>query len=98
MLEGDSRIRNSNSSMAKPPLPNSGDDSDRSVPGDDRSNSRPNRETFRHLLIGSPKGVKNTIHTLHMVGYAEVGEWSPLLPATNTGEVMAILTRYVLCE
>lgn len=54
------------------------------------------REPLRHLLIGSPRGVTSTIHNLYGLGYAEVGIWSPLLPTPNPGEVMSILTRYIL--
>lgn len=55
----------------------------------------PNREILRVLLIGSRKGVNNTVQTLYSLGFAQVGEWSPLLPAPNPGEVMRILTRYL---
>jgi hypothetical protein len=58
----------------------------------------PNREPLRVLVIGSRKGVTSTIQTLYRLGFAEVGEWSPLLPAPNAGEVMSILTRYVLSD
>ena len=58
--------------------------------------SPPGREPLRHLLIGSPRGVTSTIHNLHRLGYAEVGVWSPLLPTPNPGEVMSIMTRYIL--
>lgn len=56
----------------------------------------PDRESLRVLLIGSRHGVTGTIQTLHRLRFAEVGEWSPLLPGSNPGEVMSILTRYVL--
>jgi hypothetical protein len=58
----------------------------------------PNREPLRVLVIGSRRGVTSTIQTLHRLGFAEVGEWSPLLPAPNSGEVMSILTRYLLLD
>jgi hypothetical protein len=58
----------------------------------------PEREALRVLVIGSRKGVINTIHTLHRLGFAEVGEWSPLLPAPAQGEVMSILTRYIRAD
>ena len=54
------------------------------------------RESLRVLIIGSRRGVTGTIQTLHRLRFAEVREWSPLLPAPNSGEVMSILTRYVL--
>lgn len=53
------------------------------------------REALRLLLIGPRHGVMGTIQTLHRLRFAEVGEWSPLLPGPNPGEVMSILTRYV---
>ncbi|OCQ92852.1 hypothetical protein BCD64_08955 [Nostoc sp. MBR 210] len=55
----------------------------------------PKRERIKHLLIGSPKAVTSTIHYLQAVGYANVGDWSPLLPADNPDEVMSILIRQI---
>lgn len=54
-----------------------------------------NRELLRVLLVGSHEGVTSTIQNLHNLGFAEIGEWSHLLPAPNPGEVMSILTRYI---
>ena len=54
------------------------------------------REPLKHLLIGSPKVVTNGIHSLHRLGYADVGAWSRLLPTGNSGEVMSILVRYII--
>jgi hypothetical protein len=56
----------------------------------------PNRETVRHLLLGSLTAVKNTIRVLHKLGYAEPNDWSKPLPTGRPGEVMAILTKYLL--
>lgn len=53
----------------------------------------PERERLRVLIIGSRDGVTETIYDLHRRGFAEVGLWSPLLPAPSSGEVMSILTR-----
>ncbi|MBD1870645.1 hypothetical protein H6F95_25760 [Cyanobacteria bacterium FACHB-471] len=39
------------------------------------------RDRLRVLVIGSRDGVIETIHDLHRRGFAEVGMWSPLLPA-----------------
>lgn len=58
----------------------------------------PNREPLKHLLIGSPKAVTSTIHYLQVIGYAQVGDWSPLLPSPNPGEVMSILSRQILVQ
>ncbi|BBD60105.1 hypothetical protein NIES2109_29000 [Nostoc sp. HK-01] len=56
------------------------------------------REPIKHLLIGSPKAVTSTIHYLQVIGYASVGDWSPLLPTANPAEVMSILTRSILMQ
>jgi hypothetical protein len=56
--------------------------------------AEPDRESLRILVIGSRQGVLGTIQTLHRLRFAEVHEWSPLLPSANPGEVMSILTRY----
>ncbi|MEM7555815.1 MAG: hypothetical protein AAF378_17300 [Cyanobacteria bacterium P01_A01_bin.84] len=58
----------------------------------------PERETIKHMLIGSSKAVISTIHVLHRIGYAEVSDWSPLLPSPNPGEVMSILVRQILVQ
>lgn len=55
----------------------------------------PERESLRLLVIGSRNGVSRTIQTLHRLRFAEVREWSPLMPGPNPGEVMSILTRYI---
>ncbi|WP_414526609.1 hypothetical protein [Nodularia chucula] len=55
----------------------------------------PVREPIKHLLIGSPKAVTSTIHLLQVIGYANVKDWSPLLPTANAGEVMSILSRQI---
>ncbi len=55
----------------------------------------PEREKIKHTLIGSSKAVMGTIRVLHQLGYADVGEWSPLLPTNNPGEFMSILIRTI---
>ncbi|MCC5614258.1 hypothetical protein LC605_04035 [Nostoc sp. CHAB 5836] len=55
----------------------------------------PERESIKHTLIGSPKAVTSTIRVLHQLRYAPIGDWSPLLPTGNTGEVMSILIRSI---
>jgi hypothetical protein len=54
------------------------------------------REPVRLLSIGSRRGVTKIIHNLYSCGFAQVGEWSPLLPGRTPGEVMSILTRYIV--
>ncbi|BAY95240.1 MULTISPECIES: hypothetical protein [unclassified Tolypothrix] len=53
------------------------------------------RETIKHTLIGSSQAVMATIRILHQLGYADIGNWSPLLPTNNPGEVMSILIRSI---
>lgn len=54
----------------------------------------PNRKPVRLLLCGTPKGVNRIIDILHILGFAEIAEWSPPLPSPISGEIMRILTRY----
>jgi hypothetical protein len=57
--------------------------------------AKPEREIIKHTLIGSSKAVMATIRILHQLGYADIGDWSPLLPTSNSGEVMSILIRSI---
>ncbi|MBW4421430.1 MAG: hypothetical protein KME13_19720 [Myxacorys californica WJT36-NPBG1] len=61
-------------------------------------NESSNSDRLRLLAIGSREGVIETIHTLHVLGYAEAGAWSPVLPVPNSTEVMSILTRQRLAQ
>jgi hypothetical protein len=47
---------------------------------------------FQALLMGSSQDILEAIHTLHPLGYAEVGAWSPILPVPNSRKRMSILT------
>lgn len=62
------------------------------------STKEPDRESVRVMVMGSRQGVLHVIHTLHVLGFAEVGAWSPLLPAPRAGEVMSILTLNFVVE
>lgn len=84
-----------------PPLPAAWESPARKTPPQflvDPSDPPPERESLRVLVIGSRRGVTGTIQTLYRLGFAEMVEWSPLLPAPTPGEVMSILTRYVLAD
>jgi hypothetical protein len=50
-------------------------------------------EKVRLLVIGSAEGVIEVIHTLHALGYAEVGDWSRIVPIPDEGAFMSILIR-----
>ena len=65
-------------------------------PSSEKSANKEKRQPIRHLLIGSPQLVKSTIHYLHLVNYAEVGDWSRFLASPNNPEeVMSMLVRYL---
>ncbi|MFP4101001.1 hypothetical protein [Coleofasciculus sp.] len=57
--------------------------------------SEPNRVPLKVLVISTPQGVSNTIHTFYRLGYAQVSEWSKPQPTQNPGEVMSILSRRI---
>jgi hypothetical protein len=50
-------------------------------------------ELLRVIVIGSHRGVNSTISLLHVLGFADVGDWSRLLRMPNSSEMMRILTR-----
>ncbi|MCG8362331.1 MAG: hypothetical protein MJA27_03240 [Pseudanabaenales cyanobacterium] len=63
--------------------------------------AQPGRERLRHLIIGSPEGVRSAIKSLHVLNYAEQHLWSQLItvPASGIlitpeqGEVFSYLVR-----
>jgi hypothetical protein len=60
-------------------------------------------EPLRHILLGSPAGIRQTIHLLHNLHYVETARWSPLITIPNhqliitprQGEVMSLLLRHL---
>jgi hypothetical protein len=63
---------------------------------------QPGRERLRHLVIGSPEGVRATINRLHVLTYAEQATWSQLITippsgiliTPEQGEVFSYLLRH----
>jgi len=60
------------------------------------------REILRHILLGSPGAVRQTIHLLHSLHYAETVLWSPIMTieepliiTPEQGEAMSLLRRQV---
>lgn len=53
-----------------------------------------NRELLKVLIISSRNAVTRTIHSLHHANFAQVSDWSPIVPTQNPGEVMSILVKY----
>ena len=58
----------------------------------------PEPEKIKHILIGSKEAVIATIEVLHQLGYANVRDWTPLLPTSHSGEVMSILVRTITVQ
>ncbi len=54
------------------------------------------KKPIRLLVCGVAEGVDGIVHNLHVLGFAEVGEWSPPLPSPVQGEVIRILTRFII--
>jgi hypothetical protein len=62
---------------------------------------QPERERLRHLVIGSPEGVRATINQLHVLHYADQATWSQLVTIPRSGilitpeqgEVFSLLRR-----
>ncbi|NEQ26863.1 MAG: hypothetical protein F6K28_49125 [Microcoleus sp. SIO2G3] len=69
-------------------------DGDAKPPEKPIEQSKGDRERIRHVLFGSPKIVKLTIHEFFLLGYAEPGEWSKLQKTSTPGQVMSVLTKY----
>lgn len=65
------------------------------LPTQNTGNTPPEREQIKHTLIGSQRAVKGTIKVLHQLGYANITDWSPLLPSSNPGEVISVLIRSI---
>lgn len=54
------------------------------------------KQPIRLLCCGVPVGVDGIVHQLHVLRFAQEGEWSKRLPSPNPGEVIRILTRYII--
>lgn len=57
------------------------------------STPKSDSERLRLIAIGSADWIIQTIHHLHHLRFAEAGDWSPLLPVSNSKDLMSILTR-----
>jgi hypothetical protein len=55
----------------------------------------PKNEKIKHILIGSQRAVTITIRVLDQLGYANINDWSPILPSENPGEVISVLIRSI---
>ena len=59
------------------------------------TSQHPEPEKIKHILIGSKEAVIATIEVLHQLGYANIRDWTPLLPTSNPGEVTSVLVRSI---
>jgi hypothetical protein len=64
------------------------------------------REAVRHIIIGSPHGVRRTIYQLHAARYAEVSRWTHpiaipddrIIITPEQGEIMSLLVKLIRLE
>ena len=67
----------------------------------DLSMALPTGQVIRHILLGHPDGIRQTIHLLHNLRYVETSQWSPLIEIAdnrliltpNQGEMISLLMR-----
>lgn len=62
--------------------------------------SSPPRKYIRHILLGDPDAVRQTIHRLHALRYTETTLWSPVLQIAEPltiesvpGEAISLLRK-----
>lgn len=74
-------------------------DADKDLPLDGKDCQR---EEVRHVLLGSPEAIRQTMHQLHVLNYAESLLWSPVTAVgddvtltKDQGESMSLLRRPV---
>jgi hypothetical protein len=60
--------------------------------------AEPHREPVLILVIGSAKGIDKIVRALYKCRFAEVDEWSKLLPAFTPGKLMRSLIRHVFLD
>lgn len=60
------------------------------------SDSVSKKEFVKVMVIGSRKGITSIIKMLHTLRFAEVGEWTPIVPHGESGELMSVLRKRVL--
>jgi hypothetical protein len=60
------------------------------------------RDRIRHILLGSPGSIRQTIHLLHTLGYSETLLWSPIATVEDSivitpaqGKAMSLLIRQI---
>jgi hypothetical protein len=58
------------------------------------------KEALRHILLGSPEAIRQTIHQLHVLNYVESLLWTPIVAVNSDvvitpqqGAAMSLLVR-----
>lgn len=59
------------------------------------------KEALRHILLGSPEAIRQTIHQLHVLNYVESLLWTPIVAVNDNvvitpqqGAAMSLLVRF----
>jgi hypothetical protein len=52
------------------------------------------REQVKLVVLGSIAGVTEQIHRLHVLGFADAGDWSRLVSLPGESVVMSVLVQY----
>ncbi|QSJ19158.1 hypothetical protein JYQ62_10740 [Nostoc sp. UHCC 0702] len=47
----------------------------------------------RMILIGAPEWVKGVTYRLHSLGFADLAQWSRLMPTRNSKQMITVLQR-----
>ncbi|NET67408.1 MAG: hypothetical protein F6K63_24700 [Moorea sp. SIO1G6] len=58
--------------------------------------SSPKKIPVQHILKGSRKAILNTMHTLYVLRYTEISDWTPLQPTGIPGEFITITVKYLI--
>lgn len=48
---------------------------------------------LRMILVGTNAQIVQTIRQLHSLGFADVKDWSPVLPLPNSDNLFSLLTK-----
>jgi hypothetical protein len=59
-----------------------------------KSEKSSEREAVQLMLIGSAPGIDGIVKSLHLLGFAEAGDWSKSQNYPNSDRTMKILTKW----
>ncbi|ESA39057.1 hypothetical protein N836_29325 [Leptolyngbya sp. Heron Island J] len=62
----------------------------------DFSSSLPTGGSIRHILLGHPSHIRQTIHLLHNLRYTETSQWSPLIEVPENRLILRPLPDEVI--